>query len=496
MSAIGDYIHRTALGYRQHGISKKGDFLDCNYGKQRKRIYNKLKNFNKMKEKDKLEKSLQKILSTKNKSENSNIALIQKVVYNKLSEDFNSALGKINWETGDIEKGLKQVEDAKEATSSKIRESENQNRFYIRTIEKRIQALEIQVNNLRKDGKEKDANTLQSKIEDIYNSLNEILKGFNIIEGKRGYKTLLKNQDEGLAKISIENNENVSNLVTTINQLIKDYSSQPAINLQKGDLFEYVIALAPYVSENMAKKELRDILDLKVLGKDRSKVKINFEKNFSKTINFNSLSFKGYSSDKYNKTMISYGASQDKVDVILDWEGYPYPISAKNVNLSYPDIHILSGSSLLYLIQDENANFINHWLNIIVTHEDEQNMPNKNLSAIHNTMHLTLLYKALTGDTYGRNNPATVFIVNDNHSDKVYIIDMMDLIEKASKNLEGTSSVFISKDGGGNTPINKLRIQQRYDAADASERITDIISQLHQQKIAASLKSSLIKSFS
>jgi len=63
---------------------------------------------------------------------------------------------------------------------------------------------------------------------------------------------------------------------------------------------------------------------------------------------------------------VSNSASQDKVDVLLRWNGKKIPISAKNVNLrSGREIHLVSQASLLAMVADLNANYMNHFLNIV-----------------------------------------------------------------------------------------------------------------------------------
>jgi len=64
--------------------------------------------------------------------------------------------------------------------------------------------------------------------------------------------------------------------------------------------------------------------------------------------------------------------TQDKLDVAFEWKGDLLNISAKNYSLANSDamIHLLSGSSLLYLISNENPDFVNHWLNLIAANYD------------------------------------------------------------------------------------------------------------------------------
>jgi hypothetical protein len=53
---------------------------------------------------------------------------------------------------------------------------------------------------------------------------------------------------------------------------------------------------------------------------------------------------------------------------LLNWDGKDLGISAKNVNLDKGWARLVTDSSLLYLLQDEDPQFVNHFLNIFATH--------------------------------------------------------------------------------------------------------------------------------
>ena len=101
-------------------------------------------------------------------------------------------------------------------------------------------------------------------------------------------------------------------------------------------------------------------------------------------------------------------------------------------------------------------------------------------------MRYTLLFKALSGQTFGREG-ATLFIVNDNTMNGgVHIFSIKDLIDKASENLEAYTSVTSNGQDISSLQINNVR-KKTY-----SDRITAFIAEVHKQKISASLKPSLL----
>lgn len=499
MSAIGDYIHYTASGYEKHGITKDGNFVAYNYAIMKNNIMKRINSSQlTSKDKEQLQKALNNILSDNDKS-GSVESKIRTEIQNILEEQFMETLGKIDWETGNI--SAASVQTSKEGTKSKITTDANQDSIQLKTILSRIRALEGIRDNLGTSAKKTE---LTQKIQEIYVQLNYILTN-----GKKiGKLTELKNTKlEGMTNnklISINSlGENEDNLITKINTLMKAYAATPAINLQKGTLFEYVIALAPAIARVNAGENLEDVLnELKqsVVGDARSQIEINFDKNdFTKDIDINQLSLKNYAvSDGIGgRTAIAYNASQEKIDIILSWNGKYIPISAKNIKLnSGYDVHILSGSSLLYLIQDESPDFVNHYFNIVAEHGsfvngepiNNSDKINQNYQAAHEAMKYILFFKAISGQTYGRQG-AEIFLVNDNSQEGgIRILEIADIVQKAVDNLD--KFAIITSNGEA---IENISIKNNWSSSGYSERITNFINSVHQQKISASIKASTIR---
>ena len=129
-----------------------------------------------------------------------------------------------------------------------------------------------------------------------------------------------------------------------------------------GEAFEDVLAFASMFGNEVTGKTIKDSL-VGLTGKSSVKIDTKFfDKNF---VNFDVLktAFKGYKINENTSIEFeSHNETQNKVDVIFDFQGQTYNISAKNYSLkgAQDAIHILSGASMLSLIQDENPNFINH----------------------------------------------------------------------------------------------------------------------------------------
>lgn len=400
-----------------------------------------------------------------------------------LEERFQETLGQINWETGDVAAA---ATNAKGETTRKLTAAANQQSMELKSILARVRAIEAARDSITS---ETTKAKLNAQINQIYRDLNFLITGM-----KRGQIGNLKNTN--INTMNLIPNQRVpitdatgQNMISTINTLLKTYASIPAINLQKGDLFEYLIALAPAVARINAGEALEDManeLESKVSGGNRSRVKINFDKNeFTQSLNLKNLEMKGYVVSEGKQTAYSYGTSQEKIDVNLEWGGKNLAISAKNVNLkSNRGVHILSGSSLLYLLQDEDNDFVNHYLNIVASHEDGVKI-NADITGAHNAIKYTILFKALTGETYLRQG-ADTFVVNDNTTGKVRVYDMNALIKKASDDLDAYCSITAN-----DKPIESMVINNARKAT-YSDRITSFIGEVHKQKISAALKPSLL----
>lgn len=498
MSAIGDYIHYTKKGYEMHGIDRYGgNGIAYNYANVKNLIRKRMQSTLKKYDVSGLEDGLNYLLgSTDNSEKYTNRNEILNKVEEILEERFGNTLGQIDFNTGDISATqlAASAQSKGVASKAKIQANAAQEGVYLSTIISRIRALESIRDSI--DSKEKAA-TLTKKLNDVYRNLNEAYNGL-----KRGMigtfrdDNRLKNIDN--KTISIAEGSIGRNLITDINTLLKDYSAIPAINLQKGDLFEYIIALVPAIGKGVAEEELNQTLERlskTVSGGDRSKVTIDF-KNFTNELDYSKLNLSHYIVSGDKQMAISYGTSQGKIDIQLEWNGQIIPVSAKNVNLKSPnDIHILSGASFLALIQDMDPVFVNHYLNVVAQHHSSRgpdaaidNSPVTGTAQAHEAMKWMLLYKALSGDVYER-EAASVFIVNDNSKQNggVKVFHISDLVEKAMKAIDIYTTITTNgKD------LSTMRIDNHWHQGSYSHRITDFLTKLHQEKISASLKSNIL----
>ncbi len=90
-------------------------------------------------------------------------------------------------------------------------------------------------------------------------------------------------------------------------------------------------------------------------------------------------------------------------------------------------ITLTSNSPLLYMIQDLDGDFVNHFLNIFAEHEDETPVFRGMRETMMDEIRFVALYKALTGSGAGRTY-ANTFVVNDVRTGEVKVYDMADIL--------------------------------------------------------------------
>lgn len=502
-SLIGEYVHYRRKNYERCGISRDGLFEKFDYNGYKEKIQGKLSptawatNENKQR----VESSLNAIFSN-NKDIPPDVAAIRVAIEQNLLERFGNAVGKIDWSTGNITKSnsFKSKGEIEKQMNDIIRSSKDQQKIRLSTLMKRVDTILTIMDNI-KDVKKKDE--LKVKINDITALFNKILSSHKteLKQADLGttVKQLLNNNEQQMNQVLLslkgKHSGKVWNLITAINQTIADYHVGSLIPYQKGELLELAAAYCPAVGAKCALEEfnnlLKDLSSSAVGSSDKKAPKIDLEY-FAE--DFQDLSLKGWS--KEGNFLISSKASQNKVDITLQWEDTPsfINISAKNVNLqSKYGIHILSKSPLLYLIQNEDAAFVNHYLNIIANHPEDGAITERQaqVALAHETMKYAIIFKAFTGKTVGKEGKnASIFLVNDNSTINggIKVYDLSDVIEKAKDHL---SSFDVT---ANNLSLESLSnsLNNSYAPQGPEARITRLLQEVHSQKISVAFNSSFL----
>lgn len=376
------------------------------------------------------------------------IAKIQQKVDKIMYKEFDDALQKIDHATGNI--------TFAEPDKDYIGQSRKND---IKDIVDRINRLENELKRQIGQGGFVDDTALQvveilkETYEEAYNEVQRFQQE-NGLSSSAAFKQVF-NDDLALAR-------------ETLNELIQEYAAFPNIGTQKGRLFEHLIRYAPKVLDQSADAAIGQLIG-----------------NITGDVSYNMEAFDSYytAHNNINGVLTTTHASQGKIDVTIDWQGQELNISAKNVNLEKDWIRLVTGSSLLYLLQDEDSQFVNHFLNIFATH-GRKGSNQASLAAYRKTIiedvKLILFYKALTGDTYGR-KAANLLVVNDNRLGHVKVYSIATLIDRVARQpIKGVQF-------NGKTFNTSTNLKNTWHKESAQARISALLADAHAKKVNVSI---------
>lgn len=409
MSAIGDYIHLTSLGYtnpqpKRNGILphdytnsmiKESDALSV-FMAQKRNIDAIVAARGNTATAEQIEKRIKK-LQAFNENDPEEAKIFYNTLIQKIQEDLEVTLsetllaspadGSDDEIIKKLRNNIKKVQDAQNVAnmmskgSVSIEETLLPLAQQIKTILKQIEDKKLDTENI------KDA---ESKINNITAYLENFISAFNSYNNSTGKKTRtlfnvrenkLKSAGTSITINSVSNSPSISvaDFVGLVKQLAKDLGY--SLSKKQGDAAELVVATASAMGYTAADKKLDEIFKVAksnniLTGKNSGQVIYKNNKNaLAESISHEIGD--GYIIDDYSGIIVSQGASQDKVDVkfYLNSEEPAFNTSVKNYKLNTVKkfgFGGVSGSPFLYLAQQiQNNNFINHWINSTILHTKE-----------------------------------------------------------------------------------------------------------------------------
>lgn len=482
-SAIGDfYVHLHARNYNRAGIHRlrEGRMEPYNYQRKISDINKKIPS--PTGDNELIKENLERLMGRGNPEDSA--ATIEKVrhaIEHLLGEEFKDRLANIDWKNLNVSRS--ELIKQKGQIVSKIRESDRKEYVFLKTIMARVRAIEELQTQIVSAMKRKE---LQQHLNKIYREIAHILNAAGTSVTIKQLRNMKIAEDSFNPRIRWD--KKGINLVQMINEILRLYAINPLIAAQKGGLLEYAISGAWILAQIEAGKTVEDIVEAirtQVTGKTKSKIEIDFTKlGVSEEISFEDIKLDGYIIDEYKKVAWSVLPTQEKVDVQLEYGDSGKAISAKNINLTLGyDISLVSGSPLSGMIQDEDNKFKGHYLNLVASHPDAVTIK-QNHQLAHRAMKYVLLFKALTGQVYGRQNNVDTFILNDNSTGQIYVYSVEELLRKAASNLDLYASVNIN--GKEGTPIERMVIDNTRQKT-WQDRLLHYAVNVHKQKVYASL---------
>lgn len=466
MSGIGDYVHLKNENYKAYGTLRKTDG-SSNYGsasiilmaqkeKMRRNIFSST-----AKEIDGLESFLQGLLyGSEGNVQGFNNEAFQKYkqAVIEIFEEKYGSLG-INFDQGlNVFTKYKNIED----NQKKIRIEQ------LRGYLDRIHSL-IETGSFKNPSSQDNVNLLRQTEQDLRNFLNS-------------------HKNENTKYIYFDRGQD-QQLISNINKALA-LQSIPS-KLAIGDAGEYFIAAGSLFASQRAKQISIDLikehLSKIVVGGQGSSPIIDATNFDSELVDLSQILSTGWKSFNDNSAWKLSTTAQDKMDVAFEWKDNQLAVSMKNYKFkdSSQKVHILSDSSLLYLINNEDSLFINHWLNLLSTTENISDESNNGmlLQKAHEAMKVTILIKALTGSGLGRKNPANTFIINMRSLRKIKVRTMSQLSNAAINMLNAIEFK------GYPSSLSQSKVGEAPSEISAKVRITNLLRMVYGCKISVALPS-------
>lgn len=517
MSGIGNYVHYTAGGYFHRGINKNGSDSPPDVYKilndQRTVNRNRAKRFLEIDRfVQKYQETLDNLLgggdfkdsgiTTKDMQE------IQKAIQQYITSSYGNKV--IDWARLGIDRTISDIDV--EASKIRIRSSN----VMKQTVISRIEALEKTCEMNRQQLKDRTGLS-EAELEQVFNEVKLLRQDYNEIDKMEqgllsSNKMFAYQTGTHSATYRVNGKLQKETIIERINGLIQRLKVDN-IAMASGDALELSGAVAGLVAQGVSAKEIIEMLK-KVstskgslngmwTGKDRANPVImgtNFDTEFVKLSNIKSARW-NFGSGNLTFSM----PTQNKIDFYISPDGVSLRgVSAKNINMgkSAHDIQIVGGTDLLSLIQNEDSNFVNHYLNITSRHyagrrENATERTSMDLEAYRHQAHLLMkeiiFINSLTAENISKmDNGKLVSSVPDyfllNDSSKVggiRVISMNTIISKVLEDIQRYCSI-----SGYNNPL----WDNTWDESSAQGRITKIIQQLHSTKLYVRIKGNTFNS--
>lgn len=315
--------------------------------------------------------------------------------------------------------------------------------------------------------------------------------------------TRIKTENKG-KWIQVKNSENNKTFFDELNNLLGELSLAN-VTQAGGMIGELGVVGITALANIQTGKEVNNIVQYleeemskHVKGQDRSKKGLSVENfDIEHYVDLNQVvSGTSYIKDEKTGNYFTTKFTQDKVDIEVEFGGEKILGSVKNYNLAntkFEDIHLLSGRSVLALVQ-EYGDFVNHFLNIAAEHEDNEGAEHGDfLDKAIIIMKLTILLKALQGAVYAkdRNGQAgntaavDVFIVNDISVGKYKVYSINEILNAIKDNIKFLKTGdFDEMSRLSNDPVD---LNEGLNMAGARVRISNLLAQLHSMSLEVSI---------
>lgn len=310
------------------------------------------------------------------------------------------------------------------------------------------------------------------------------------------------------AQLDIPLDQSIYDFVNQINSLSS--LGRGAAAQYKGQLFEWMVVAAAYIAQGLSGDALKEAIAVGIgnasalndgifntswTGKNTTSVQYD-SKDFISSADLSKILSNNY--QQVGDLYVANNATQDKVDVQISMPSTGIKtlnLSIKNKNLTAPHaqpVDLVKDSPLLVMLASlQNHEFVNHYLNQHMEHAyraDTTYLMNKASFAYNETarvLTLSIVERAFRG--YKQNAAkADIFVINDNITGKVQIIDMADILtDLLTMDMNSMLSyVKIQPD------LMTLTFPNTWSENSAEDRINKILANIHNMKVVVNIASS------
>ena len=505
MSAIGDYIHATSLGYSGYGVPK-GPFYDEGVKQIIRDRENKLMQWNAQRVipprvKEELQNAIEgeiELLDSFSKADNDSEenkmaeAFFEDFV-EELEKEFSAGINRMDInaykQSGNIIQGAQSwvaAQDAYYASEHWINEATVKTKELITEIDMTLQKI-AQNDNLT-------LSRIQERIGHLQGRENELvaaLQSANWVQGKSKRLTSIVNTYLAEIKKYMGNNKILKKGQANqkVNKLIKDYVSA----IRKKDLSsnlsgatgEILTKLASAKIDSIAKGNIKNMMSNIIGSVSSQRLVANMSTEF---VDVEDLSNGKYKIFDDKTGMITANAASEKIDVeiyLKDQREAGIYASVKNYSTATLETASFKSQNALSLLWNENGdNLINHYLTLcsVKYTGKHTNLWDSNRRDIIQYIRKLLIQKLISGqgtairsskgDSIRGMSSANVFVAINSDTHKVKIISIGDMLEKIQQDERYVNYDKLLPE------IKEIDNYLGYSSAKA--RITDILRPLMQ----------------
>lgn len=530
MSGIGDYIHYRAINYVKYGTGRAPNYgpTTANWAvaDQKARLMEiaKISKSNGLgKDGKKFARYIEWLMRPPDARSNGypdgesaelyNLAWEALVPF--LEQEFGYAVDRISRASGNIFALIGGVNGF-----NKIKIKKDQKSIYASTIVKRLDAIQQAISRGKYTivdkltGNTKDVSYTRSELEELiafYDKLNdmksklgqEVQSKLDAVQIQQNGKVRQVLQDSQLA---IPLDKSISDFVDQINSLSS--LGRGAAAQYKGQLFEWMVVAAAYIAQGLSGDALKEAIAVGIgkasalngeifntswTGKNTTLVQYD-PKDFISSADLSKILSNNY--QQKEGLYVANTATQDKVDVQISMPSTGIKtlnLSIKNKNLTAPHaqpVDLVKDSPLLVMLASlQNHEFVNHYLNQHMEHAyraDTTYLMNKASFAYNETarvLTLSIVERAFRGYKQNAAAKADIFVINDNITGKVQIIDIADILtDLLIMDMNSMLSyVKIQPD------LMTLTFPNTWSENSAEDRINKILADIHNMKVVVNI---------